>query len=81
MGDRVANYAFGTSREPIMLVDIEAHEQGADYPEEEIDRSVDHEVRHAMQEHRSEEAGEPWGMHVDEREAEHGTPFPKGLRG
>lgn len=79
MGHDVATYSFGTYKEPVMLLDVGAHEHSL-YPEDEVTRSVDHEVRHSQQEFRAEQLGEPFASHSDEHEAEHGEPFPPGMK-
>jgi hypothetical protein len=63
--DAAGVYASGTYNEPIVMMDYDIH-QDPDVmsPEDEVRRTVDHEVGHAIQEHRDPDA---WG---DEDEAE-----------
>jgi hypothetical protein len=55
----VAKYVYGTANEPVVIFDPEAHEA---FAPDEVRRTVEHEVAHAMQ----ESTGSP----ADEDEAE-----------
>jgi hypothetical protein len=71
LGNAVGTYIHGTNAEPVALVDISQHDSlDVLDPEAEIDRTVDHEVRHAEEDANLQEP--------DEHHAEHGKPFPKG---
>jgi len=63
----VAIYVHGTSSEPVVLVDIDAHVEHADTEDQmaAVMSSVVHELRHAVQEDRDYDACED--------EAEHGS--------
>lgn len=63
-----AVYCFGTSAAPVVLIDLDAHtEPQIIDPAAEIRRSVEHELRHALQEHAAD--GQPVFC---ENTAEHG---------
>lgn len=73
VGDAVAVYVAGTCNEPIVFFDAGQHDSlNVLDPESETIATVDHEVRHAIQESEADPDAE-W---ADEEDAEHGTPFP-----
>lgn len=62
--DGVATYCNGTYNEPCILIDVDGHEGH----EDQINKSIDHEVRHAIQESNwNGDENEPW---ADEDDAE-----------
>lgn len=75
-GDVVGVYASGTYNEPVVLVDLDAHEGY----EDQIGKTVEHEIVHAIQESNFEGEGE-WADeddaegHVFGKAAASGTPY------
>lgn len=66
-----AQYIFGTSGQPVLLLDLEAHLSLGEAAEIQVFNSVRHEICHALQEREMEARGESdWTTWANEQEAE-----------